>query len=58
LFFDAINRDKKGFNTGDGAIIVGGFFRKYARESSMSKVSLGTFPNLPVAPTKQEQSHI
>jgi hypothetical protein len=54
-FFDAINRDKKGFNTGDGAIIVGGFFRKYARESTMSKVSLGTFPNLPVAPQNKNK---
>jgi hypothetical protein len=25
LFFDEINRDNKGFATGDGAIIVGGF---------------------------------
>ena len=55
LFFDAINRDKKGFNTGDGAIIVGAFFRKYARESSMSKVSLGTFPTLPVAPQNKNK---
>ena len=29
LFFDEINRDAKGFETGDGAIIVGGFFNRY-----------------------------
>ncbi len=29
----SINRDKKGYNKGDGALIVGAFFRKYARES-------------------------
>jgi hypothetical protein len=29
LFFDKINRDKKGFNSGEGAIIVGGFFTRY-----------------------------
>ena len=26
LFFDEINRDAKGFETGDGGIVVGGFF--------------------------------
>jgi hypothetical protein len=29
---------------------VGGFFRKYARESVLSKVSLGTFPVINIAP--------
>ena len=47
LFFDEINRDEKGFNTGDGAIVVGGFFRARARESTDSKVSFGTFPKVP-----------
>jgi len=28
LFFDEINRDSKGFVTGDGVIIVGGFFNR------------------------------
>ena len=46
LFFDEINRDEKGFATGDGAIIVGGFFGKDARESSYAKASLGTFSNV------------
>ena len=50
LFFDGINRDKKGFNTADGALLVGGFFKKFARESSMAKASLGTFPKLQPAP--------
>ncbi len=33
FFARSINRDKKGYNKGDGALIVGAFFRKYARES-------------------------
>ena len=48
LFFDEINRDAKGFVTGDGAIIVGGFFKRHARESTYAKTSLGTFPQLAV----------
>jgi hypothetical protein len=46
LFFDEINQDKKGFITGEGAIIVGGFFRRQARESTYAKSSLGTFPTV------------
>ena len=46
LFFDEIQRDEKGFVSGEGIIIVGGFFTKDARESSYAKVSLGTFPKL------------
>ena len=46
LFFDEINRDEKGFATGDGVIIVGGFFNKFARESSYAKASIGTFPDV------------
>jgi hypothetical protein len=46
LFFDEINRDEKGFATGDGVIIVGGFFNKHARESSYAKASIGTFPSV------------
>jgi hypothetical protein len=49
LFFDEIQRDEKGFVSGDGIIIVGGFFSKDARESSYAKVSLGTFPTLDVS---------
>ena len=49
LFFDEINRDEKGFDTGDGVIIVGGFFGKHARESSYAKASLGTFPEVAFA---------
>lgn len=29
LFFDKINRDKKGFASGEGAILVGGFFNRF-----------------------------
>ena len=46
----SINRDKKGYNKGDGALIVGAFFRKNARESALAKLSLGTFPTIPIAP--------
>ena len=46
LFFDEINRDEKGFATGDGVIIVAGFFHKHARESSYAKASIGTFPSV------------
>jgi len=46
LFFDEINRDQKGFETGDGALIVGGFFRQRVRESTHAKGSIGTFPNV------------
>jgi hypothetical protein len=46
LFFDEINQDKKGFTTGEGCIIVGGFFRKEARESMYAKASIGTFPGV------------
>ena len=46
LFFDEINQDKKGFTTGEGAIIVGGFFRKEPRESTYAKYNIGTFPGV------------
>ena len=46
IFFDGINMDAKGFATSDGVIIVGGNFRKGARESTYAKSSLGTFPGI------------
>ena len=46
LFFDELNQDQKGFSTSEGAIIVGGFFRKDARESTYAKSSLGAFPGI------------
>jgi hypothetical protein len=46
IFFDEINWDQKGFNTGDGATIVGGFFRAQIRKSTDAKVSFGTFPKV------------
>ncbi len=51
----SINRDKKGYNKGDGALIVGAFFRKYARESVLAKISLGTFPNINIAPKNKSK---
>ena len=51
----SINRDKKGYNKGDGALIVGAFFRKYARESVLAKVSLGTFPSFNIAPKNKNK---
>ena len=49
LFFDEINRDAKGFETGDGGIVVGGFFTRAARESTYAKSHFITFAkvNLP-----------
>jgi hypothetical protein len=49
LFFDSINRDAKGFSKGDGVILVGAFFTKKARESSLAKVSLGSIPPVHIA---------
>ena len=46
LFFDELNLDKRGFATSDGIIIVGGNFRRRARESTYDKLSLGLFPNV------------
>jgi hypothetical protein len=48
LFFDEINRDQKGYATGEGAIVVGAFYNKEARNSTYAKASLGTFPKLPI----------
>jgi hypothetical protein len=48
LFFDEINLDQKGYKTGDGIIIMGGFFNRNARESLFSKYSLGTLPSIEV----------
>ena len=33
-----------GFATGEGVIVVGGFYNKVARESSFAIMSLGTLP--------------
>ena len=46
LFFDEINRDQKGYATGEGAIVVGAFFNKDARNSTYAKASFGTFPKI------------
>ena len=58
LFFDEINRDEKGFNTGDGAIIVGGFFRAQIRESTDAKVSFGTFPKVNFPPDNRKLDRV
>ncbi len=44
----------QGFETGDGVIIVGGFFNKVARESSYAKMSLGTLPKVKVPKPNKE----
>ena len=54
LFFDEINRDQKGFSSGDGALIVGGFFRQRQRESTYAKSSLGTCPQVPFPKVQAE----
>jgi hypothetical protein len=56
LFFDEIQRDKKGFVSGEGIVIVGGFFAKDAWESSYAKVSLGTFPKMGI--TKKDANRV
>ena len=43
LFFDEVNRDEKGFATGDGGVIVGGFFKRHVRESTHAKAHFATF---------------
>ena len=48
-FFDEIELDKKGFITGDGVVLMGGFFTRKARESLFAKYSLGTIPTIDVS---------
>jgi hypothetical protein len=55
LFFDEINLDQKGYQTGDGVLIMGGFFKRRARESLFAKYSLGTLPSIEVAKVNQER---
>ena len=43
-FFDEINRDSKGFVTGDGVIIVGGFFNRSVMYGNVYKVCLVCAP--------------
>ena len=43
LFFDEVNRDQKGFATGDGGIVVGGFVKRQVRESTHAKARFATF---------------
>ncbi len=58
LFFDKINMDEKGFASGDGVLIVGGFFTRRARESTLAKASLGTFPNFNVPKVNRDRKVI
>ena len=44
LFFDEINRDSKGFVTGDGVIIVGGFYKRSVMYGNVYKVCLVCAP--------------
>ena len=55
LFFDEISLDQKGYTSGDGVLIMGGFFNRRARESLFSKYSLGTIPAVPVAPVNKKR---
>ena len=48
LFFDSLYLDKKGYTSGEGAIVVGAFFTREARNSTYAKASFGTFPQLNV----------
>ena len=58
LFFDEINLDQKGYTSGDGFLIMGGFFTSKARESLFSKYSLGTIPGLSVPSINQDKAVI
>ncbi len=55
LFFDEISLDQKGYTSGDGVLIMGGFFNRRARESLFSKYSLGTIPAVAVAPANKNR---
>jgi hypothetical protein len=44
LFFDELHQDEKGFASAEGIILVGGCFRRDARESTHAKLALGVFP--------------
>ena len=44
LFFDEINLDQKGYTTGDGVLLMAGFFKRHIRESLLTKYCLGTIP--------------
>lgn len=55
IFFDECNRDEKGFDTGDGGIIVAAFMRKRARESTHAKKSFATFPKVHFPPCNKQQ---
>ena len=58
LFFDEINLDQKGYTTGDGFLIMGGFFTSKARESLFAKYSLGTIPAIAVASINKNKAVI
>ena len=48
MYFDALYLDEKGYVSGEGAIVVGAFFNKEARNSTYAKACFGTFPTLPI----------
>ena len=56
LFFDEINLDQKGYTTGDGVLLMGGFFTRKARESLFAKYSLGTLPAIPVTTVNSKRA--
>ena len=48
LYFDELYLDEKGHVSGEGAIVVGAFFNKAARNSTYAKACFGTFPSFPI----------
>ena len=58
LFFDELNQDQKGYATSEGAILVGGFFRRVCRESTYAKTSLGAFPGLDFPKTSKDLTSV
>ena len=58
IFFDECNRDEKGFDTGDGGIVVAGFLRKKARESTHAKQSFATFPKVAFPAANKDAANV
>jgi hypothetical protein len=50
LYFDGIQQDETGFVSVDGGIVLGGFFRKGAREKNEAMRSICSFIQVVPAP--------
>ena len=50
LYFDGIQQDETGFVSVDGGIVLGGFFRKGAREKNEAMRSICSFIEVKLCP--------